>query len=140
MKANRLVGTLTAATLSLTGLIIAAPSADAATCYASSCHHKDPTSTGCNSGAITARSKTAPDGTIVELRYSATCRAAWGRIRNSHVGAEAFVENTQGQNDSQFVSTGRDVYTLMVSDKDIQAHACYATNGGSGFAACTGWY
>ncbi|MFF3737163.1 DUF2690 domain-containing protein [Streptomyces sp. NPDC002566] len=137
---HRLVGTLAAVGLSLAGIVAAAPSAHAATCYADGCHHKSPTTTGCNGDAITARSKSAPDGTIVELRYSATCRAAWGRVRNSRVGAEAFVENTQGRYDSQFVSTGRDVFTLMVNDRGVQARACYAPNGGSDFTACTGWY
>lgn len=140
MKAHRVVSTAAAAVLSLAGLVLAAPSAHAASCYAGSCYLKNPNSTGCNSDAVTARSKTASDGTVVELRYSATCRAAWARIRNSHVGAEAFVENTQNQYDSEFVSTGSDVYTLMVNDKDIQARACYAKNGGSDFSACTGWY
>ncbi|MFH9983368.1 DUF2690 domain-containing protein [Streptomyces sp. NPDC017179] len=129
--------------LTVTTLFALAPAvqaAPAASCYASSCHHKNPTSTGCANDAYTAKSARASDGTLVELRYSPTCRAAWARISNTHVGAEAFVQNTAGQSDSVNVSSGSDVHTSMVNDANLQARACYATNSASNFSACTGWY
>ncbi|MFD4659849.1 DUF2690 domain-containing protein [Kitasatospora sp. NPDC058444] len=140
---KKIAAILGTAALSATALFAFSPTAHAttnATCYGSSCYHKDPSATGCGNDAITAKSARAADGTLVELRYSATCRAAWTRISNTHVGAEAFISNTAGQYDSVNVAYGSDVHTSMVNDVNIQAHGCYAKNSGSDFSACTGWY
>jgi hypothetical protein len=113
----------------------------AATCSGSTCTGKNPSSTGCANDAITARS-TSVDGIAVELRYSPTCRAAWGRIRFGANPDRVKVENNIGQSYTATISSGNDVYTLMVNDAGIVARAC-GTNVRS-FApdhtACTGWY
>ncbi|MFI2608240.1 DUF2690 domain-containing protein [Kitasatospora sp. NPDC018619] len=140
---KKIAAVLSTAALTATAFLALSPTARAtpnASCYGSSCYHKDPSSTGCGNDAITAKSARAADGALVELRYSATCRAAWARISNAPVGAEAYVSNTAGQSDSVNVAYGSDVHTSMVNDVNIQSHACYAKNSGSNFSACTGWY
>jgi hypothetical protein len=106
----------------------AAPSADAAgilaACEGNGCTGRDPEAAGCARDAITARIAESPEGVIVELRYSATCRAAWGRIREGRPGDRVRVHNSNGQNRVKTIQTGRSTYTAMVNDKNILAWAC----------------
>lgn len=109
---------------SSTAVATAAPVGTLATCFASSCHGLDANATGCASDAITARSATSPEGISVQLRYSATCRAAWGRITNGIVGDRVRVERNDGANFASTISSGSDTFTRMVNDANFLSRAC----------------
>jgi hypothetical protein len=122
-------------------LVPVAP-AYAATCYGSACTGKSPSTTGCANDAVTTRS-TSVDGIAVELRYSPTCRAAWGRLRLGANPDRVRVENNAGQSYTATVASGNDVYTMMVNDAGIVARACGTNVYGRGpfsHTVCTGWY
>lgn len=59
----------------------------------------------------------------MELRYSPSCRAAWGRFRlNAPAGSKIVIKNTRG---NQYTTRGSgQFYGVMVNDKDIKAWAC----------------
>jgi len=75
-----------------------AATASAATCSGSSCTGKDPQSTGCGADATTLDHEDGYPGTWAELRYSATCHAAWVRVysdapNGNGIGATVYGEN-----------------------------------------------
>ncbi|GGP53633.1 DUF2690 domain-containing protein [Saccharothrix coeruleofusca] len=112
------------------------PIGAAATCYASSCTGQWPDKTGCASDAITAKSKTI-SGRVIELRYSPTCRAAWGRIRNGVGGDYVSVHSSSGTEYWKAIPIGSTTtFTGMVNDAGLFAYACTPVGGGT----CTGTY
>jgi len=69
------------------GILVAPTALDAspalaAWCNTNSCTGKDPIAMGCASGAQTIDSFILVPDFYVELRYSATCNAAWARVTN----------------------------------------------------------
>lgn len=127
---------MTSAVTVLAALMFTPPvSAQAATCYASSCAGKSPEATGCSAGATTPRSTTWA-GRIIELRYSPTCRSAWGRIRNGVSGDEiAVFSSGPGPIYTSTVRAGNSAYTSMVNDAGLTAWVCIL-----GTSICTGSY
>ncbi|MFL6163101.1 MAG: DUF2690 domain-containing protein [Jatrophihabitantaceae bacterium] len=93
------------------------------TCYGSSCTGLWPDGTSCAGDAQTVRSTTL-SGRLIELRYSPSCRAAWGRISNGAIGDGVQVINSNGAYDYQQIQSGSDVHTRMVNDAGISAYAC----------------
>lgn len=87
---------------------------------------KNPASTVCANDARTVYSKTAPNGELVELRYSNYCHTAWARLTHAHgsTGSNgawgAWIHrNTDGKTYACTVpSTGTSCFTAMVYDKD----------------------
>ncbi|WP_405435357.1 YjfA family protein [Streptomyces avidinii] len=81
MKARIIAASLSAGALLATGLL-AAPTASAAaaapSCVGSACNGKNPAGTTCQNDARTVAESRDPMGAM-ELRYSPSCRAAWGR-------------------------------------------------------------
>lgn len=75
----------------------------------------------------------------MELRFSPTCRAAWGRITEPRSGDRVRVDTTDGRHQTQLVLVpGRYLYTLMIGiGRPSEARACVDLPDGS--AACTGW-
>ena len=108
-------------------------------CVGAGCTGKDAEAMGCTTeaGAVTT-AKTATVGTtVVEVRYSKTCGAAWGRITTGVAGDSVQVSaGTAKETDS--ITAGGDAiaYTPMVAVKDAgEAKACVTL--ASGQKGCT---
>ncbi|MFI9798759.1 DUF2690 domain-containing protein [Streptomyces sp. NPDC052302] len=95
-------------------------------CSGDSCTGKDAEAMGC-SGDLVTTAKTATVGTaVVEVRYSETCGAAWGRVTQASQGAEVSVEAGENKETGSITATGDTIaYTPMVAVKDAgEAVAC----------------
>ncbi|MFD6420005.1 helix-turn-helix domain-containing protein [Streptomyces sp. NPDC060194] len=78
-------------------------------------------------------------GRQVELRYSATCRAVWGRVREPGAGDEVWVETRDRRTQAQQVTVpGHALYTLMLGVTVLGGvRAC--VEGADGSRGCTPW-
>lgn len=108
-------------------------------CVGAGCTGKDAEAMGCTTeaGAVTT-AKTATVGTtVVEVRYSKTCGAAWGRITTGVAGDSVQVSaGTAKETDSITASGDAIAYTPMVAVKDAgEAKACVTL--ASGQKGCT---
>ncbi|MFH0516740.1 DUF2690 domain-containing protein [Streptomyces sp. M41] len=95
-------------------------------CSGDSCTGKDAESMGC-SGDLVTTAKTATVGTaVVEVRYSETCGAAWGRITQAAQGDEVVVTVGKAEQSGTITAAGDTIaYTPMVAVKDAgEAKAC----------------
>ncbi|KUL39736.1 helix-turn-helix domain-containing protein [Streptomyces regalis] len=95
-------------------------------CSGDSCTGKDAESMGC-SGDLVTTAKTATVGTaVVEVRYSETCGAAWGRITQAAQGDEVVVTVGRTKQTGSITLAGDTIaYTPMVAVKDAgEATAC----------------
>ncbi|WSQ11357.1 DUF2690 domain-containing protein [Streptomyces sp. NBC_01231] len=95
-------------------------------CSGDSCTGKDAESMGC-SGDLVTTAKTATVGaSVVEVRYSETCGAAWGRITQAAQGDEVrLTVGKTAQSGNITVAGDTIAYTPMVSVKDAgEAKAC----------------
>ncbi|MEV0176685.1 DUF2690 domain-containing protein [Streptomyces sp. NPDC050803] len=95
-------------------------------CSGASCTGKDAESMGC-SGDLVTTAKTATVGTtVVEVRYSETCGAAWGRITQAAEGDEVQVTVGKTEQTGTITVAGDTIaYTPMVAVKDAgDAEAC----------------
>lgn len=120
---HRIAVLLGTGALLATGLA-AAPNASAATsCLGATCNGKNPAATTCANDARTvADNKQAPIGAM-ELRYSPSCRAAWGRFKiSAPSGSKIEIKNKQGKKYTTYGS-GK-FYSVMINDKDVKAWAC----------------
>ncbi|MER5909871.1 DUF2690 domain-containing protein [Streptomyces sp. NPDC001982] len=106
-------------------------------CAGAGCTGKDAEAMGC-SGNLVATAKTATVGTTtVQVRYSKTCGAAWGRITGAAQGDEVRV-SAGGTSHTGDITTAGDTiaYTPMVAVKDAtEAKACAVL--ASGRTGCT---
>ncbi|MFC7913160.1 DUF2690 domain-containing protein [Streptomyces sp. NPDC057386] len=106
-------------------------------CSGDSCAGKDAEAMGC-SGDLVTTAKTATVGTtVVEVRYSKTCGAAWGRVTQAAQGDSVEISaGTAKQTDSITVAGDTIAYTPMVPVKDAgEATACATL--ASGRKGCT---
>ncbi|MGW3725911.1 DUF2690 domain-containing protein, partial [Streptomyces sp. NPDC000851] len=106
-------------------------------CSGDSCTGKDAESMGC-SGDLVTTAKTATVGTtVVEVRYSKICGAAWGRITQATQGDEVQVTAGDAQQKGSITVAGDAIaYTPMVAVRDAgEATAC--TTLASGQEGCT---
>ncbi|MFG2128123.1 helix-turn-helix domain-containing protein [Streptomyces sp. NPDC048751] len=106
-------------------------------CSGASCTGKDAESMGC-SGDLVTTAKTATVGTaVVEVRYSETCGAAWGRVTQAARGDEVRVTVGTASQSGSITTVGDTIaYTPMMAVKDAgQAKACVAL--ASGQKGCT---
>ncbi|GGT31013.1 helix-turn-helix domain-containing protein [Streptomyces chromofuscus] len=106
-------------------------------CSGESCTGKDAESMGC-SGDLVTTARTATVGAIVvEVRYSETCGAAWGRITQAAPGDEVQVTvGTTKENGSVTTAGDTIAYTPMIAVRNAgQATACATL--ASGERGCT---
>ncbi|MET8585413.1 DUF2690 domain-containing protein [Streptomyces collinus] len=106
-------------------------------CSGSSCTGKDAESMGC-SGDLVTTAKTAALGTVtLEVRYSKTCGAAWGRITGGTQGDRVQVSAGKERQSGDITEVGDTIaYTPMVAVKDAaEAKACATL--ASGRTGCT---
>ncbi|MFI1567060.1 DUF2690 domain-containing protein [Streptomyces sp. NPDC020490] len=122
------------------------PSASVATdlppgvkCSGDSCTGKDAESMGCTKDATAVTTaKTATVGTTtVEVRYSKTCDAAWGRITQGVQGDQVQVSAGKARQTDSITTAGDTIaYTPMVGVKDAGDATACATLA-SGQRGCT---
>ncbi|MER5228334.1 MULTISPECIES: DUF2690 domain-containing protein [Streptomyces] len=107
----------------------AAPAAAAGTCYGSTCTGLEPNGTTCANDARNVRTTTSQGRTII-LRYSPSCRAAWGKIIGASVGDRIDIANSKAPSDyyTSRVNSGSDAHTRMVNDAGYVANACGRTS------------
>ncbi|MFF4837667.1 DUF2690 domain-containing protein [Streptomyces sp. NPDC001315] len=106
-------------------------------CGGAGCTGKDAESMGC-SGDLVTTTKTATVGTtVVEVRYSETCGAAWGRITQATQGDAVQVSVGTAKQSGNITTAGDTIaYTPMVAVKDAgEATACATL--ASGRKGCT---
>ncbi|MET8942195.1 DUF2690 domain-containing protein [Streptomyces sp. NPDC004542] len=102
-------------------------------CAGGDCTGKDAESMGC-SGDLVSTVKSASVGTtVVEVRYSRTCRAAWGRITGAAPGDAVRVRVGARSESGAVVPRGGETiaYTPMVAVRDASAvEACVTPASG----------
>jgi hypothetical protein len=107
-------------------------------CVGAGCTGKDAEKTGCGGAlATTARSVTV-GGTLVEVRYSETCGAAWGRITRAAQGDEVRLTVGSARQAGDITTAGDTIaYTpMLATDDPATAQVCAAL--ASGEQGCTG--
>ncbi|MGW3092726.1 DUF2690 domain-containing protein [Streptomyces sp. NPDC001102] len=108
-------------------------------CAGASCTGKDAEAMGCTKDvAAVTTAKTATVGTTtVEVRYSKTCGAAWGRITAAAPGDTVQVTAGKAKQSDSITQAGDTIaYTPMVAVKDAgEAKACATLS--SGLKGCT---
>ncbi|MFF5963897.1 DUF2690 domain-containing protein [Streptomyces collinus] len=104
-------------------------------CSGAECTGKDAEAMGC-SGDLVTTARTATVGTtVVEVRYSETCKAAWGRITQAAQGDEVEISSGKAKQTGSITAAGDTIaYTPMVAVKGAaDAKACATlTAGGQG--------
>ncbi|MFJ9868467.1 DUF2690 domain-containing protein [Streptomyces sp. NPDC101165] len=106
-------------------------------CSGAACNGKDAEAMGC-SGDLVTTAKTATVGTTtLEVRYSKTCGAAWGRITGATQGDQVQVSAGKLRQTGDITAVGDAIaYTPMVAVKDAaEAKACATL--ASGRKGCT---
>ncbi|MEU3980339.1 DUF2690 domain-containing protein [Streptomyces sp. NPDC026672] len=105
-------------------------------CVDAGCTGKDAEAMGCSSGDLATTAKTAVLGTAtLEVRYSKTCGAAWGRVTGAVPGDEVRVSAGKTEQKGRLTDAGDTIaYTPMVAVKDAaEARACAVlVSGGTG--------
>ncbi|MGX1561750.1 DUF2690 domain-containing protein [Streptomyces sp. NPDC055506] len=106
-------------------------------CSGDSCTGKDAEAMGC-SGDLVTTAQTATVGTaVVEVRYSETCKAAWGRVTQATQGDEVQISAGKAKQSGSITVAGDAIaYTPMVAVKNAaDAKACAIL--ASGQQGCT---
>nr|WSZ97962.1 XRE family transcriptional regulator [Streptomyces sp. NBC_00857] len=106
-------------------------------CAGDDCTGQDPEGMGCGGQYATTVSSATIGTSLVEVRYSKTCGAAWARITQAAIGDEVRITPIGGKPQSGSVDGAKkDAYTPMAavpSEADVKACATLAT----GATGCT---
>ncbi|MEU1485168.1 DUF2690 domain-containing protein [Streptomyces sp. NPDC005752] len=104
-------------------------------CSGADCAGADPETMGCGGRFAATVARTTLGGALVEVRYSRTCEAAWGRVTRASEGDT--VRITAGPSEQNgTVEAGADAYTPMVAvRRAADAEACAVR--ASGESGCT---
>ncbi|WP_010036384.1 DUF2690 domain-containing protein [Streptomyces chartreusis] len=106
-------------------------------CSGDSCTGKDAENMGCSGDLVTTAQTATVGTTVVEVRYSETCKAAWGRITQAAQGDEVQVSAGKAKQTGSITAAGDTIaYTPMVSvENAADAKACATL--ASGRQGCT---
>ncbi|MFD5710625.1 DUF2690 domain-containing protein [Streptomyces pharetrae] len=106
-------------------------------CTGDACTGKDAESMGCSGDLVTTTQTATVGTTVVEVRYSRACGAAWGRITQAAQGDQVEVSTGRSrQRGSVAAAGGKSAYTPMVAVEDAgEANACVTL--ASGEKGCT---
>ncbi|MGW3146417.1 MULTISPECIES: helix-turn-helix domain-containing protein [Streptomyces] len=106
-------------------------------CSGAGCTGKDAESMGCSGDLVTTAKSAAVGGAVLEVRYSKTCGAAWGRITGAAQGDQVRVTVGKVKESGDITTPGDTIaYTPMVAVKDAgEAKACATL--ASGQTGCT---
>ncbi|MFE2809152.1 DUF2690 domain-containing protein [Streptomyces nigra] len=101
-------------------------------CSGDSCTGKDAEAMGCSGDLVTTAKTTTVGTAVVEVRYSETCGAAWGRVTQASQGAEVSVAVGKAKETGSITEAGDTIaYTPMVAVKDAgEAVACVTLPAG----------
>jgi transcriptional regulator with XRE-family HTH domain len=108
-------------------------------CGGQGCTGKDAEAMGCSGNLVTTAKTATVGATVVEVRYSETCGAAWGRVTQAGQGDKVEVSAGKAVERSGSITEAGDTiaYTPMVAVKDAgEAKACVTL--ASGQRGCTG--
>ncbi|MFD7702530.1 DUF2690 domain-containing protein [Streptomyces caelestis] len=108
-------------------------------CSGDSCAGKDAEAMGCSGDLVTTTRTATVGATTVEVRYSETCAAAWGRITQGAQGDEVEIGAGTAKKQSDSITAAGDTvaYTPMVPVKNAtDAKAC-AVLAATGEKGCT---
>ncbi|MFJ3619067.1 DUF2690 domain-containing protein [Streptomyces iakyrus] len=104
-------------------------------CSGADCTGKDAEAMGCSGDLVTTAQTATVGTTVVEVRYSETCKAAWGRITQAAQGDEVEISSGKAKQTGSITAAGDTIaYTPMVAVKGAaDAKACATlTAGGKG--------
>ncbi|MGW0866647.1 DUF2690 domain-containing protein [Streptomyces sp. NPDC002611] len=106
-------------------------------CSGESCTGKDAESMGCSGDLVTTAQTATVGTTVVEVRYSETCKAAWGRVTQATQGDEVEISAGKAKQTGSITVAGDAIaYTPMVAVKNAaDAKACATL--ASGQKGCT---
>lgn len=105
-------------------------------CGGSDCTGKDPENMGCGGQLATTPTSITVGTTLVEVRYSETCGAAWARITRAVAGDSVVVSAGAAPEQTGVVDADTDAYTPMIAVKGAgEAKACVSLKAGQ--RACT---
>ncbi|MBL1081398.1 DUF2690 domain-containing protein [Streptomyces actinomycinicus] len=106
-------------------------------CSGSACTGKDAEAMGCSGDLVTTAKSVTLGTTVLEVRYSRTCGAAWGRITGGGPGDTVRVTAGKTRHSGDITSAGDTIgYTPMVAVRDpADARACATL--ASGRTGCT---
>ncbi|MFI1418364.1 DUF2690 domain-containing protein [Streptomyces sp. NPDC020731] len=108
-------------------------------CSGDACAGKDAEAMGCSGDLVTTTRTATVGATTVEVRYSETCAAAWGRITQGAQGDEVEISAGTAKKQSDSITAAGDTvtYTPMVPVKSAtDAKAC-AVLAATGERGCT---
>lgn len=104
-------------------------------CQGDDCTGKNPEQMGCGGQNVKSSDSTFVGPSMVEVRYSKVCKAAWGRITGAAQGDELKI-SAGGHAESDKVGATNDAYTEMVAvDSAEEARACATLVAGT--TGCT---
>ncbi|WP_053851745.1 helix-turn-helix domain-containing protein [Streptomyces sp. NRRL B-24085] len=107
-------------------------------CSGQGCTGKDAEAMGCSGNLVTTAKTATVGAAVVEVRYSKTCGAAWGRVTQAGQGDQVEVSAGKAVERSGGITEAGDTiaYTPMVAVKDAgEAKACVTL--ASGQRGCT---
>lgn len=106
-------------------------------CAGAGCTGKDAESMGCSGDLVTTAKSATVGATVLEVRYSKACGAAWGRITQAAQGDEVQVKVGTAEQSGNITTVGDTIaYTPMLAVKDAgEATACATL--ASGQKGCT---
>lgn len=87
--------------------------ATGAPCRAAGCDRLDPQTAGCGGDAVTLVTQYVKTS-IIYLRYSPSCQAAWAKITDSAPGDTVSVVTSAGETETGVIHYGLDAYSPMV--------------------------
>ncbi|WP_125262100.1 helix-turn-helix domain-containing protein [Streptomyces alboflavus] len=109
-------------------------------CSGADCTGKDPENMGCGGefARTTSRVTVVGTKTLVEVRYSKTCGAAWARITQAAPGDKVTITGSgSAARQTGTVNADLDAYTPMVAVKNAAAAKACATLKAGGTPTCT---
>jgi len=106
-------------------------------CSGDTCTGQDPENMGCGGELAQTANSVTVGTTLVEVRYSKTCQAAWARITQAAPGDQVDVTASGGAKQTGAVDTDTDAYTPMVAVKDAGDATACVTLATTGEKGCT---
>jgi hypothetical protein len=106
-------------------------------CSGAECTGQDPENMGCGGELAQTANSVTVGTTLVEVRYSKTCQAAWARITQAAPGDQVDVTASGAAKQTGAVDTDTDAYTPMVAVKDAGDATACVTLQATGQKGCT---
>ncbi|MEU6224023.1 XRE family transcriptional regulator [Streptomyces sp. NPDC047042] len=106
-------------------------------CSGAACTGQDPENMGCGGELAQTANSVTVGTTLVEVRYSKTCQAAWARITQAAPGDQVDVTASGAAKQVGAVDTDTDAYTPMVAVKDAGDATACVTLKATGQKGCT---